>query len=139
MTQDQITLVKNSWKLLQELEPVIIGDAFYSKLFLDAPQVRSMFKSSRIEQANKLIATLAVVVSRLEEIEKLTHAIQQLAIRHVHYGVEPEHYKLVGDVMIWTLEKLLEDNWNDELKEAWDSCYTILSRTMINGAYSKAL
>lgn len=136
MTQDEILLIKTSWKHLQKIEPVLIGDAFYSKLFLEAPHVRPLFKSSRVEQANKLISTLAVLVSQLEKLDQLTHAIEQLAIRHVQYGVKPEHYDLVGDTLLWTLEKLLGDNWNKELQQAWAACYGILANTMIKAAYA---
>ena len=135
MTQQEIQLIKSSWILLQKMDPVLIGDAFYSKLFLEAPQIRTLFKSSRLEQAHKLISTLSVMVHQLEKSDHLTHAVEQLAIRHVHYGVKPEHYGLIGDTLLWTLEKLLKDNWNDDLHQAWTTCYKILSETMITTAH----
>ncbi|HEX7846167.1 MAG TPA: globin domain-containing protein [Chitinophagaceae bacterium] len=135
MTQDEILLIKASWKQLQKIEAVLIGDAFYSKLFLEAPYIRPLFKSSRVEQGNKLIATLAILVKQLEKPDQLTHAIEQLAIRHVQYGVKPEHYELVGNTLLWTLGKLLGNSWNSALQQAWTNCYTALSGTMIRAAY----
>jgi hemoglobin-like flavoprotein len=137
MTQHQVELVKNSWKLLRKVDPVLIGDVFYSKLFVDFPYVEHLFKTPREEQSKKLIAILAVVVSKLDQLEELTSDIEKLASRHVSYGVKPEHYAHVGSALLWTLERGLGGDWNEELKQAWATCYGILSSTMINAAYQK--
>ena len=137
MTEYQIELVKNSWKLLRKVDPVLIGDVFYSRLFVDFPHVQNLFKTPREEQSKKLIAILAVVVSKLENLEELTSDIEKLAERHVSYGVRPEHYGHVGSALLWTLERGLGSDWNEDLKNAWATCYGILSSTMIKAAYHK--
>jgi len=137
MTEHQIELVKNSWKLLRKVDPVLIGDVFYSKLFVDLPQVQHLFKTEREQQSKKLIATLAVVVNKLDHLEELTNDIEQLALRHIKYGVKPEHYTYVGAALLWTLERGLGVDWNEEVKQAWSKCYSILSSTMINAAYQR--
>jgi hemoglobin-like flavoprotein len=43
MNKEQIQLVKQSWKLLRNIDPAIVGDLFYSKLFADNPQVKKCF------------------------------------------------------------------------------------------------
>ena len=138
MTEQQIALVKNSWKLLQQVDPALIGDVFYSKLFLDFPQLQPLFKTPRAEQSKKLIAVLAVVVNKLERLEELSNDIRQLSVRHVHYGVKPEHYQAVGGALLWTLERGLGADWNEDIKAAWAKCYAILSQTMIKAAYVPA-
>jgi len=137
MTEHQIELVKHSWNLLRKVDPVLIGDVFYSKLFIDIPQVQHLFKTPREEQSKKLIATLSLVVSKLGHLEELTPDIEQLALRHVNYGVKPEHYGYVGTALLWTLERALGIDWTDEMKKAWARCYAILSSTMIQAAYKK--
>jgi hemoglobin-like flavoprotein len=137
ITTAQVTLIKNSWKKLQKIDPLVIGDIFYSKLFLEAPPVQHLFTSPRKEQSNKLIATLAVVVSKLEQPGVITHAVQQLALRHVNYGVKPQHYELVGAVLLFTLQQGLGDDWNKDLAEAWSACYNMLANTMMNAAYKE--
>ncbi len=86
------------------------------------------------QQYSKLISMISVVVSRLEHLEELTEDIAAMARRHVDYGVKPQQYALVGNALLWTLEKGLGDQWNIELKEAWAKCYTLLSETMIKAA-----
>jgi len=136
MTERQITLVKSSWKIFRDIDPVLIGDVFYSKLFLELPQVKPLFKTPRDKQSRKLIEMLNVIVGRLDRIEELTDEIRQLAVRHVDYGVKAAHYKAVGEALLWTLQQGLGKDWTDEVNDAWTVCYKILSDTMINAAGS---
>ena len=135
MTQQQVALIKRSWQIIQTKQPELIGDAFYTKLFVDNPELGHMFPSSRVEQSKKLVMTLGIVVNQLDKLDELSPAIEKLAIRHVEYGVKAEHYKFVGSALIWALEKLLGDEWDEELSGAWITCYEILSHKMMSAAY----
>ncbi len=86
------------------------------------------------QQYGKLVDMLSMVIARLDRLDTVTDEIAQLAIRHVGYGVRPAHYKLVGDALLWTLEKGLGKDWNEETAIAWKTCYTLLSDTMIAAA-----
>jgi len=134
MTEKQITLIKNSWKLLRKIDPVLIGDVFYSKLFIDLPQVAHLFKTPRPQQSEKLIAMISLIVRRLHNLDELNKEIEELAVRHVSYGAKPEHYAAIGKALLWTLERGLGYDWNKELEQAWQACYAMLSATMIKAA-----
>lgn len=134
MTKEQIILVKKSWRVFRSIDPALVGDLFYSKLFADNPSVKKMFPSDMNQQYVKLIDMLSAIVSRLEQLDTLTEEIAAMARRHVTYGVRPAHYKLVGTALLWTLERGLGTDWNAELKEAWQTCYKQLSDTMIHAA-----
>ncbi|HET9823878.1 MAG TPA: globin domain-containing protein [Chitinophagaceae bacterium] len=137
MTPEQIALVKKSWKIFRDIDPVLIGDVFYSKLFIEVPQVRHLFKTSRAIQSRKLIDMLNTIVGRLDRLDELTTDIEQLAIRHVQYGARPEHYQAIGHTLIWTLKQGLGADWTREVEDAWMSCYQRLSHTMIKAANYK--
>ncbi|HCL05915.1 MAG TPA: hemoglobin [Chitinophagaceae bacterium] len=134
MTPRQISLVKTSWKLLREVDPELLGEVFYSRLFMNMPAARNMFSINMQEQYGKLLDMLHAVVTRLDRLEEITEEVRQLAIRHVHYGVKPEHYAYVGDALLWTLAKGLGKDWNKDTEEAWTNCYQLLSSTMIEAA-----
>jgi len=134
MTAQQINFVKNSWKVFQTIDPVLVGDVFYSKLFITSPKLKHLFTISTEEQSKKLVEMLNVIVGRLDRIEELTEDIRQLAIRHVGYGVKPEHYRSVGFALLWMLEQGLGKDWSDDVKDAWTACYAMLSQTMIDAA-----
>ena len=131
LTAKEITLVKKSWVSIRKIDPVIIADVFYTKLFHDNPELRKMFPKNIEEQYSKLIDMLTTIIARLEKLDDLKGDIVQMAKRHVNYGVKPEHYNMVGKALLWTLQKTLGADWNAELRTAWVNCYAVLSGTMI--------
>jgi len=130
MTTQQIQLVKTSWsQVVPNAQEA--GELFYKNLFEAAPGVRHLFKSPTKDQAKKLIAMISVVVSELDNLDKIIDDVKQLAKRHDKYGTQPEHYAVVGDSLIKTLKMGLGSTWNDEIEQAWITAYTILSGAMI--------
>jgi hemoglobin-like flavoprotein len=132
----QIALVKKSWKAFRGVDPKLIGDIFYSKLFADNPSLKKMFPSKMDEQYKKLIDMLSTIVARLDHLEELTGDIAAMARRHVDYGVRPGHYRLVGNALLWTLKNGLGKDWTPETEKAWTTCYNMLADTMINASSS---
>ena len=134
MTKEQIKIVKQTWRIFRGIDPVLIGDLFYTKLFADNPAVKKMFPADMQQQYIKLTDMLSAIISRLDQMEVLTEEIAAMAQRHVQYGVRPAHYKLVGNALLWTMERGLGKDWTDEVRDAWTTCYSILSNTMIKAA-----
>ena len=134
MTTKQIDLVKTSWAIVATIDPVTVGGLFYNRLFEIAPQLRPMFRNPVPEQSKKLLAMIHYVISKLDKLEDILDEVAKLAKRHVSYGVKPDHYSVVGEALLWTLEKGLGEKWNHEVREAWTICYQVLSSAMINAS-----
>ncbi len=137
MTGEQIRLVKDSWKAFQKIDAESIGDFFYSKLFIDNPKLKKMFPSSMEQQHRKLIMMLNFIILRLGNPQVITEDIKAMALRHKGYGVKDEHYKLVGEALLWTIECGLGNGWNEKTKDAWTACYTMLADLMISATREK--
>jgi hemoglobin-like flavoprotein len=136
MTPDQVKLVQQSFaKVAPISEPA--AELFYGRLFEIAPTVKSMFPADMTEQRKKLMATLAVVVNGLGNLESVLPAASALAKRHVSYGAKPAHYPVVGAALLWTLEKGLGESWTPEVADAWTAAYGTLSGFMISEAYGR--
>ena len=137
MNPTQIKLVQDSFS---KVAPISEQAAvlFYDRLFEVAPAVKAMFPADMTEQRKKLMGTLAVVVNGLTNLEAVLPAASALAKRHVNYGAKPEHYPVVGGVLLWTLEKGLGDGWTPDVAEAWTAAYGTLSGYMISEAYGSA-
>ena len=131
LTKKETALIKKSWSLLDKIDPIVLADVFYSKLFFDNPELRKMFPADMEGQYRKLVDMLNTIVARLEKIDELKGDIVAMAKRHEGYGVKPHHYNLVGRALLWTLQKGLGTEWTDEVRSAWVNCYAILSGTMI--------
>ena len=136
MTPDHVKLVQESFAKVAPISETA-AVLFYDRLFEVAPKVRSMFPTDLTEQRRKLMATLAVVVGGLGNLESVLPATSALAKRHVSYGAKAEHYPVVGAALLWTLEKGLGDGWTPEIAEAWTAAYGTLSGFMISEAYGR--
>ena len=136
MTPDQVQIVQQSFA---KVAPIADQAAvlFYDRLFEVAPSVKAMFPTDMTEQRRKLMATLAVVVNGLSNLESVLPAASALAIRHVSYGAKPEHYPVVGGALLWTLEKGLGEDWTHEVAAAWTAAYGTLSGYMISEAHGR--
>jgi hemoglobin-like flavoprotein len=136
MTPDQVQLVQQSFS---KVAPISEQAAvlFYGRLFEIAPQVRAMFPDDMTEQRKKLMATLAVVVNGLSNLESVLPAASALAKRHISYGAKAEHYPVVGGALLWTLEKGLGEAWTPDVADAWTTANGTLSGYMIAEAYGR--
>ena len=74
---------------------------------------------------------IGYVINRLDKLDTILDDIKNLARRHVKYGVQEEHYELVGAALLWTLEQALAAMWTNEVKQAWANCYGLLSSAML--------
>ena len=133
MNLKQIILVQESFALVAKIPVEKVGELFYNQLFEISPEIRQMFaKTAMPEQSRKLMSMLGYIIGKLDKLESIIEEVAKLAQRHVKYGVTPQQYQPVGAALLWTLEKGLGTNWNEELAEAWTLCYTTLSGAMIS-------
>ncbi len=138
MNPTQIKLVQDSFAGVAPISDQA-AVMFYDRLFEVAPAVKAMFPTDLTEQRKQLMATLAVVVNGLSNLESILPAASALAKRHVGYGAKPEHYPVVGSALLWTLEKGLGSAWTPEVASAWTAAYGTLSGFMIAEADGRPL
>jgi len=109
--------------------------AFYERLFTRFPQTRAFFASTDMkEQRKKLLGALALVIQNLRKPEVLTSALTGLGQRHVTYGVRPEHYLIVGAVLLETFADFLGERWTPAYHDAWAEAYEAVCAIMLQGA-----
>jgi hemoglobin-like flavoprotein len=135
MTPLQITLIQNSWAEVVTIQDTAAG-LFYQRLFVLDPLVKPMFKGDMREQGKKLMKMLGLIVNSLTQLDELVPVAQDMARRHVDYGVQAQHYDTVGAALLWTLEQGLGSKFTDEVKDAWATAYGTLSRVMKDAAYA---
>ena len=133
----QKELVQGSFAKVVPIAPTA-AELFYAKLFELDPEVKALFKGDMKEQGNKLMTMIGAAVKGLDDLDSLVPVVQDLGSRHGGYGVKDAHYDTVGAALLDTLEKGLGDDWNDELKEAWTTVYSVLAGVMKEAAAKAA-
>jgi nitric oxide dioxygenase len=136
VTLDQIELVQTSFAKVVPISDTA-ASLFYGRLFEVAPEVKPLFKSDMREQGRKLMTTLGAVVNGLRNLDAILPVAKALALKHVTYGVRSEHYKPVGEALIWTSEHGLGNDFTPATRAAWIVAYETLSSVMIADAYGE--
>ena len=124
-----IEVLRSSFSRIAELRPDVTA-VFYERLFEVAPSVRPLFTSDIQEQQRKLLYSLVTIVECVDKPEKLMNVLSTLGQRHVSYGAKPEHYDVVGSVLLWTFEKVLGSEFTPAVRQAWTEAYGVVADTM---------
>jgi hemoglobin-like flavoprotein len=134
MTPRQIELVRASWTQVQPVQ-VQVADWFYARLFELNPRLRALFRGDMQAQGRKLMAALDYVVTGLDCLGERLPEVQALARRHTHYGVQPADYDTVGQALLWTLSKGLDQAPTSEVIVAWQQAYALVAGAMQEAAW----
>jgi len=132
ITPAQVELVQSSFQLVLPIADVA-GMLFYERIFTLAPEARALFGDDIALQASRTMAAVKTAVDGLGDIEHVAPFLVRLGARHVRYGVQPEHFDLVGAALLWTLEQGLGEAFTPEVHEAWVATFGVIARAMLIG------
>ena len=114
LTANDIALVRATFARVVPIQSVA-ADLFYDRLFAVSPKLRELFPADLRAQKQKLMQMIATAVGGLNNLNQLVPAVKVLGARHSTYGVTTEHYRLVGEALLWTLERGLGQDFTPEV------------------------
>ena len=124
-------LLRQSFEMVVPLKEAF-AHSFYNRLFAYYPGTKTLFARTDMKrQEASLIATLAVVVAGVERGEHIRPILQDLGRKHERYGAKPEHYPLVGGVLLETFHEYLGQKFTPQMEAAWSQAYDIISGQMM--------
>jgi hemoglobin-like flavoprotein len=134
LDRDLISRLKSVYRAARKNDDRTLAKIFYGKLFAAHPQLRKMFPEDLEQQASKLIAMFDQVVDSLESPEQNVQLLAELGRRHKGYGVLPEHYPIVVELLTESMKELLgsakNPNGNQKSIEEWRLMLTLISQQM---------
>jgi methyl-accepting chemotaxis protein len=108
---------------------------FYDRLFETAPAVQPLFAHVDMErQRQALLNMLVVLRESLRDLDDIVPDLEDLGERHTEYGAQPEHYPVVGEVLIGAMTEVAGDAWKPEYTAAWQEAYGVVQNVMLSGA-----
>ncbi len=134
LTPEQIETLQSTWAMVVPIKERA-AEIFYGRLFQLDPSVKPLFKGDMTAQGEKLMTSINLVITSLQNLGEVVPALQDLGKRHVAYGVTAEHYDTVGAALLWTLEQGLGDTFTEEVKDTWAAAYGVVAGVMIDAAY----
>ena len=132
ITPAQVELVQSSFEHVLPIAEVA-GMLFYERIFTLAPEARALFGDGIALQASRTMAAVKTAVDGLGDIDHVAPFLIRLGARHVRYGVHSEHFDLVGEALLWTLEQGLGEAFTPEVHEAWAAAFGVIARAMLIG------
>jgi hemoglobin-like flavoprotein len=115
-------------------------DEFYARLFETAPAVKPLFAHTDFKrQKAMLLGTLVLLRKSLRDLDAIVPKLRQLGARHVAYGAQPEHYPVVGEVLIGAMATIAGPAWKPEYGAAWSKAFGVVAGAMIEGAEAAQL
>jgi hemoglobin-like flavoprotein len=110
-------------------------DTFYTRLFAAAPSVEPLFAGTDLAHQKKmLLATLVLLRKSLRDLGAIVPKLRELGRRHVAYGARPEHYPVVGEVLIASMADVAGDAWSPAYQRAWSAALDVVAGAMLDGA-----
>lgn len=130
-------LIKKSVDLLAP-KGTQITEYFYNYMFQHHPEVRPMFPKDMGPQAKRLLDSIVYIATNIDRAESLVPYLQKLGVGHNKYNTKPEHYPIVGESLLKTLEHFAGAAWTPELAQSWTEAYGIAANVMIEAAKKAA-
>ena len=115
-------------------------DEFYTRLFEAAPALKPLFAGTDLKrQKTMLLGTLVLLRKSLRNLDAIVPKLRELGARHVAYGAQPEHYPVVGEVLVASMAAVAGSAWRAEYERAWGEAFEVVAGAMIEGAESASL
>jgi nitric oxide dioxygenase len=131
ISPSDILLVQSSWHNISD-QADQVAERFYKELFMLAPQLRQLFRSDVQEQKKSLSIMLNYIVNGIDRIDDLKKtSLIPLAKRHVGYGVQDEHFKLVIQAIINSVAHSSGGSFSQKHYQAWYKVLRHISDVMI--------
>ena len=110
-------------------------DIFYSNLFAVAPSVKPLFEGTDMaKQHAMLLSALVLLRKSLRDLDAVVPTLKRLGARHVAYGARPEHYPVVGNVLIGAMAHVAGPGWEPRFAKAWTEAFGVVAGAMLEGA-----
>jgi len=120
-----------AWFTGKELQ---FGISFYKRLLRTEPLLKAYFKRDIEDHAHQLVDVLVILINNLDKRDYLIDHLRELGFRHKAYGVQPEHYAIVCDCLIFSLREFAGPRWNERAEQGWISMLRWVSKTMLDGS-----
>ena len=126
-------LLRNSFNLAVVRQPDLTH-VFYEQLFARYPAARPLFvRADMAVQEQMLGEALVAVLDHLEDVPWLQSTLGGLGAKHAGYGVTPNMYDWVGDVLVTTLARANGEQWTAAHTAGWQEAYGAIAAMMLEG------
>jgi hemoglobin-like flavoprotein len=101
----------------------------------EVPSPTALFAGTDLRrQKAMLLSALVLQRKSLRDLDAIVPKLRALGARHVAYGARPEHYPVVGLVLIASMAEVAGDSWRPEYERAWSAAFDVVAAAMLDGS-----
>lgn len=133
ITSSQLAIIKATVPVLQA-HGETITTVMYKNMIKAHPELKNVFShTSQITGAQPRALARAVLAyaTYIDDLPKLSHAIERIAQKHVSLFIQPDQYDVVATHLIGAIGEVLGDAATPEIVDAWTAAYGVLASVFI--------
>jgi len=123
-----------------------IVDDFYPRMFKNNPETKALFNPANMHadpplQRLALANAVVAYASNVDQLDKLTDAVEVITNKHCGLGVMPDHYSIVHKNLMEAIAHVLGDVVTPEIGTAWSDAVLALAKVFTEAEthlYAKA-
>ncbi|KAF2798498.1 globin-like protein [Melanomma pulvis-pyrius CBS 109.77] len=133
LTPEQASVIKSTVPVLAAYGETITTK-FYHDLLAANPALKNIFNNTHQatgHQPRALAGALYAYAANIDDLGKLSPAVELICHKHASLYVKPEHYEVVGTHLLETMKSVLGEAATPEIMGAWGAAYWQLADIMI--------
>ncbi|KAF1845326.1 globin-like protein [Cucurbitaria berberidis CBS 394.84] len=133
LTPSQVAIIKSTVPVLAA-HGLDITTKFYGDMLIAHPELKNIFNNTHQvtgHQPRALAGALYAYAANIDDLGKLSPAVELICHKHASLYIRPEHYDIVGHHLIETMKAVLGDAATPEILDAWGTAYWQLADIMI--------
>lgn len=133
LSEKTIAIVKSTAPVLEE-NGEILTRHFYDRMFRENPEVAPLFNRANQAggtQQRALAGAICAFAANVDQLDVLGAAVERIAQKHAGLRILPEHYPIVGENLLASIQDVLGDAATEEIVEAWAEAYGFLANILI--------
>jgi len=143
LSEQEIVMVETTWKKAAGLGVETVGVILFKHIFTLAPDAIGLFSFKKEPNVRtygtpglkahgvKVVSTVGAAVDSIRNVPALVPVLQELAMKHVGYGVQPAHFDIVGKALMLTFKDGLGREFTNPVQVAWKKVWGTVSSAMI--------
>jgi nitric oxide dioxygenase len=128
-----IAIVKSTAPILKEQGEALTKHC-YKRMFSHNPEVIPLFNSAHQMsgmQQKALAEAICAYAANIDNLGVLSTAVELIAQKHSSLQIKPEHYPIVGENLLSSIQEVLGEAACDEVIKAWSEAYEFLANILI--------
>lgn len=134
-------LSQKTIEIVKAITPVVAANAetitrrFYELMFEANPEVKVFFNQAHQHlggQQKALAGAICAYFANIDNLDALGPVVEIIAQKHCSFGIQSEHYPIVGKHLLAAVKDIMGDAATDEIIDAVAEAYGLLADVCIN-------